>query len=155
MLKIEKDFEELLGLFNKHDVTYCIIGAFAVAFHSVARYTKDMDILVAPNHENAKRIVAALHEFGFGSLGLTEDDFVKPSSIIQLGHEPVRIDLINSITGCAETAVWANRQTGTYGQHRVFFLGREELIGNKRAVARPQDIADIARLADSSNVKKP
>jgi hypothetical protein len=146
MEKIEKDFEELLELFNKHKVKYCIIGAFAVAFHAVARYTKDMDIFVDHDLANATHIVDALNEFGFISLGLSAADFCQTGSIIQLGIEPVRIDIINSISGCTAEAVWRNCEKGRYGAQEVYFIGRGELIQNKEAAGRPQDIADVARL---------
>lgn len=146
MTKAEKDFEELLSLFNKHKVEYCIVGAFAVAFHSVPRYTKDMDILIKPHADNGERIIAALKEFGFGKLGLTAKDFSKAGQTIQLGYEPVRIDLLTMIDGCSFDAVWRGKRRGTYGAEQVYFIGLEELIKNKKAVARTQDLADIERL---------
>lgn len=75
-MRIEKDYEELLRLFNKNKVKYCIVGAYAVAFYSKPRYTKDIDIVVQPEEENARRVLKALEEFGFGSLRLKEKDFI-------------------------------------------------------------------------------
>jgi hypothetical protein len=71
-----------------------VIGAFALAYHARPRYTKDIDILIEPTTDNAKRLLIALDEFGFGSLNLAVDDFTNPGNIIQLGYEPVRIDII-------------------------------------------------------------
>ncbi|MGD8209531.1 MAG: hypothetical protein PVH37_10340 [Desulfobacterales bacterium] len=93
-MKTEKDYEEFLELLNKHSVRYCVIGAFALAYHARPRYTKDIDILIEPTTDNAKRLLIALDEFGFGSLNLAVDDFTNPGNIIQLGYEPVRIDII-------------------------------------------------------------
>ena len=98
-MRIEKDYEELLGLLNKHKVKYCIVGAYAVAFHKKPRYTKDIDIFVEPSVENGKKIVDALNEFGFESLHLSENDFAEKGRIIQLGYEPVRVDIITEIAG--------------------------------------------------------
>ena len=83
-MKTEKDYEEFLGLLNKHDVRYCIIGAFALAFHVRPRYTKDMDIFIEATTDNAKRLLTALGEFGFGSLNLSVEDFLTKGNIIQL-----------------------------------------------------------------------
>ncbi len=69
-METEKDYEEFLELLNKHDVKYCIIGAFALAFHAEHRYTKYIDILVQASTENAEKLLLALDEFGFGSLNL-------------------------------------------------------------------------------------
>ena len=99
-MRLEKDFEKLLGLFNKHNVRYCIVGAYAVAFYATPRYTGDMDILVEPNIENGRKVIEALKEFGFSSLKLKESDFAKEEVIIQLGYAPVRVDLLTSIDGC-------------------------------------------------------
>ena len=78
----EKDYEEFLKLLNKHDVKYCIIGAFAMAFHAEPRYTKDIDILVQASTKNAEKILLALDEFGFGSLNLNAEDFSTGENII-------------------------------------------------------------------------
>ena len=142
-MRIEKDFEELLELLNKNKVKYCIIGAYAVAFHAKPRYTKDMDILVEPDVKNAQKIVRALNEFGFESLGLTEEDFTQKGTIIQLGYEPVRVDIITSIDGCDFVEVWKNKKSGMYGGEKVFFIGKNELIKNKRISNRKQDKMDL------------
>ena len=147
MEKVEKDFQELLALFNKHKVHYCIIGAFAVAFHAVPRYTKDLDLLVEADLENGKRVVTALQEFGFGALKLKPEDFVKEGQFIQLGYEPLRVDIITSIDGVKFRHVWKNKVKGTYGPEKVFFIGLSDLIKNKKASGRKQDLADLEILS--------
>jgi hypothetical protein len=145
-VKTEKDYEEFLELLNKHNVRYCVIGAFALAFHTRPRYTKDMDILIEPTTDNAKRLLIALDEFGFGSLNLTVEDFTTPGNIIQLGYEPVRIDIITSIKGLEFKDVWENRVQGPYGIQTVNFIDRQNLIRAKKLSNRPQDIADLKLL---------
>ena len=142
-MKIEKDYEELLSLLNKNNVKYCIIGAYAVAFYARPRYTKDMDILIDPDAENAKRVVKALNEFGFKSLKLSIGDFNSVGKIIQLGYEPVRIDILTSIEGCTFSEIWKKRVKGTYGNEKVFFIGIDELMKNKKMAKRKQDKVDI------------
>jgi hypothetical protein len=119
------------------------VGAYAIAFYGRPRYTKDMDIFVEPSIENGRRIVTALNRFGFGSLKLTERDFSQKGNIIQLGYEPIRVDIITSLKGCSFTEVWKNRMAGRYGRERVFFIGLKELIKNKKAVGRSQDREDL------------
>ena len=145
-MKTEKDFEELLKLFNKNKVRYCIVGAYAVAFYAEPRYTKDMDIFVEPDKDNAHRIIKSLEEFGFKSLGLEEIDFIQKGKIIQLGFEPVRIDLITSIKGCNFKDAWKNRTIGFYGDQKVIFIGLNELIKNKKKTGRKQDGVDVSIL---------
>lgn len=142
-MKTEKDYEEFLELLNKHDIRYCIIGAFALAFHARPRYTKDMDILVEATTDNAKRLLAALREFGFGSLNLSVEDFSSKGNIIQLGYEPVRIDIITSIKGLEFADIWESRIQGPYGKQTVNFIDRQNLIRSKKLSNRAQDKADL------------
>jgi len=142
-MKVEKDYEELLELFNRHKVKYCIVGAYAVAFYAKPRYTKDIDILVEPSIENAERIVKALVDFGFGSLDLTKKDFCQKGKIIQLGYEPVKVDIMTSLQGCNFKEVWKSKTLGTYGKQKVFFMGLDNMIKNKKVSRRKQDRIDL------------
>ncbi len=137
-MAISQDFKELLELFNARSVEYVVVGAHALAFHGVIRATKDIDLYVRPSQANAERVMAALDAFGFGQIGLTQVDFERPGQIIQLGQPPVRIDIITEIEGVSWEQATAGRAQGEYGGEPVPFLGRAELIANKRAAGRPQ-----------------
>jgi len=145
-MEVQQDFRDLLALFNAHHVEYIIVGAHALAYHGAPRYTGDMDILVRPHPENAKRIMEALDEFGFGSLGLVAQDFTAPDRVTQLGVAPVRMDIVTSITGVSWEEAAAGRAQGSYGDVVVHFLGRQEFILNKRALGRKKDQADLEAL---------
>lgn len=145
-MKIVKDYEELLELLNKHKVKYCIVGAFAVGLYGYPRYTKDIDVFAEPTPLNAQKILKALREFGFESLNLKEKDFINKNSIIQLGYEPVRIDIITSIPGIRFSQAWKNRKTVTYGKTPVYFIGKNDLIRSKKATGRKIDQADLENL---------
>lgn len=151
-MRMEKDYEEFLRLLNRNKVRYCIVGSYAVAVHSVPRYTKDIDIWVEPGRGNAEKIIAVLREFGFGALNLNADDFASKGKIVQLGYEPVRIDLITSIPGCSFARAWKTRRVGTYGAEKVNYIGKAELLRTKRASGRKQDDADIELLSGSLQV---
>ncbi len=144
----EKDYEDLLGCLTRHGVRALIVGAHAVALHAKPRYTKDIDILVEPTPENAARLIAALDAFGLGNIGLSAEDFITKGRIVQLGYPPNRIDLITSISGVSFEEAWGGRVEAQYGSTNFFFLGKDELIKNKRAAARPQDLADLAWLEE-------
>lgn len=142
----QQDFKELLELFNAHGVNYLVVGAYALAFHGAPRYTGDIDLYVRPDRDNARRVVRALEQFGFGSLGLSEEDFVKPDMVVQLGVSPVRIYLITSIIGVSWDDAWTGREAGTFGSIPVHFIGKNEYIKNKAASGRTKDRADIEAL---------
>ncbi|MBN1444538.1 MAG: nucleotidyltransferase [Candidatus Omnitrophica bacterium] len=146
-MKTEKDYAELLELLNKNKVKYCIIGAYAVAFYAMPRYTKDIDILIEPTPGNARKILKALNEFGFKSLNLSEKDFICEEQIIQLGYEPVRIDIITSISHLDFAEIWKNRKKGQYGKIKVNFIDLAHLIKSKKVSGRKQDKADLELLA--------
>ncbi len=145
-MRVEKDFVEFLELFNKNKVKYCIIGAFAVGFWGYPRYTKDIDILIEPTKENAKRIIKAIREFGISSPDLTEEDFSQKSKVVQLGCEPVRIDILTSIKAFEFDEIWKNKKIGRYGNQKVFFMGWKELIKSKKKTSRNLDKIDLEKL---------
>ncbi len=147
-MEVQQDFRKLLELFNVHKVDYIIVGAHALAYHGIPRYTGDIDILVRPDSENAHRILTALNNFGFGSVGLTIEDFVNPDKVVQLGVAPVRIDIITSITGVSWEEAASGRVQGKYGDVPVHFLGQDQFIANKRALGRKKDLADIEALGE-------
>ena len=147
-MEAQKDFKELLELFNGHKVEYIIVGAYALAYHGAPRFTGDIDIFVKPSLDNAQRILSALSDFGFGSLNLTIDDFQNPDSVVQLGVPPVRIDIVNSLTGVAWEEADKGKVEGSYGDLPVPFLGREQFVANKRAIGRKKDLADLESLGE-------
>lgn len=154
-MKVEKDFEELFRLFNKHKVHYCIVGSYAVAFYSKPRYTKDIDILIEPSLENSVRVARALDVFGFGGLGLSERDFRARKKIIQLGFEPLRIDLLTSVQGATFGRIWKNKVGGPYGREKVYFIGLNDLMSLKKRSRRLQDKMDLETIREFQKSGKP
>ena len=143
---VTKDFEELFACLNARGVRAIIVGGYAFAFHAKPRHTKDIDLFVDPTPDNARSLLLALTDFGFGGLGLSPDDFTKPGSIVQIGVAPNRVDFVTAIDGVTFREAWEGRASGTYGNQPVFYLGRSELIRNKRAAGRTQDLADLEAL---------
>jgi hypothetical protein len=147
-MEVQPDFKDLLELFNKHRVEFMLVGGYALAFHGVPRYTGDMDIFVHISSQNAMRIMAALDEFGFGSVGLTVEDFQKENMVVQLGVPPVRVDIVTSLTGISWEEAYSNKVQGKYGDVPVFYIGRQEFISNKKATGRQKDLADLEALGE-------
>ncbi len=147
-MEVQKDFRDLLELFNAHKVEYMIVGAYALAFHGAPRYTGDMDIYVKPNPTNAQRIMAALNDFGFGSVELSAAAFEVEDKVVQLGFPPVRVDIVTSITGVSWEKAASGRIEGMYGNVPVYYVGREQFISNKRALGRKKDLADLEAIGE-------
>jgi len=141
-----QDFKELLELFNARQVDYLIVGAHALAFYGAPRYTGDMDLLIHSDPKNADRITKALADFGFASVNLKPEDFIGLDKVIQLGVAPVRVDILTSLTGVSWEEAFRNRTIGKYGDVNVYYIGKPELIRNKRATGRKKDLADLEAL---------
>jgi hypothetical protein len=145
-VQLDKDLRELLALFRSHGVEFLVVGGHAVAFHGSPRLTEDLDLFVRPVIENGQRIVDALRDFGFGSLEITAQDFTAEDRMIQLGRSPNRIDLITRLYGVDFSTAWDRRVSAELGGVAVWILARGDLIANKRATGRAQDLADAEAL---------
>lgn len=141
-----QDWREWLESLNASGAEFVVVGGIALAHHGVVRYTGDIDVLVHATPENAQRVLHALKAFGFGSVQLTTADLCTPDRVVQLGFPPGRIDILTSIDGLAWDEVSAGAVHGDYAGVPVRFISREHLVRNKRASARPQDLADVDRL---------
>jgi len=107
-----------------------------------------MDMLAEPTPENAKKILKALKNFGFGSFlkKLKESDFTAKNNIIQLGIEPVRIDIKMSLPGVSFLEIWKTKVPGRYGKVKIFFIGKQQLIKSKKTNKRHIDLLDVEKL---------
>ena len=148
-MEAQPDFRDLLALLNEHKVEYLIVGGYALAFHGAPRFTGDIDILVRPCQENARRVLQALSAFGFQFSNLTVDDFQIPNQVVQLGVPPVRVDLITSLTGVSWEEADSSKDAGHFGDLPVYYIGREQFIANKRATGRKKDLSDIEALGEN------
>jgi hypothetical protein len=143
---MNRDFRDLLAEFNVQGVDFLIVGAHALAAHGHIRATQDFDVWVRPEAENAKRVHRALQAFGAPLQDLTEADLAIPGIVFQIGVDPIRIDVITAIDGVEFTEAWANRMITKFDDQPASVLSREDLIRNKRAAGRTQDLADLERL---------
>jgi hypothetical protein len=143
---MNQDFREFIQSLNNNQVRYLVIGGYAVAFHGYPRYTKDLDIWIEPNPENATNLLNALEQFGFGSLNLQIADFITPDQVIQLGYPPNRIDLITTPSGVTFNDCFASKIEVIIERLSINFIDLEHLKQNKKASGRLQDLADLENL---------
>lgn len=145
-MDLAPDFDEFIASLTAHGVEFVIVGAYALAFHGAPPFTGDLDILVRPTLDNATRLLNALEAFGFPVTELTPEAVADQRRMLQMGMPPVQIHVMSAISGVEWDEAWADRIEGPLGRHTVHFLGRESFLRNKRAAARPQDLADIDAL---------
>lgn len=146
-MNIQQDFKELLVLLEEHGVDYMIVGGYAVAFHGFPRFTKDIDIFFDASPDNIEKIISTLEQFGFSREELDKALFSTKGNIVTFGVAPVRVDFINQIDGIEFTGAKQNRIRGRYGSAEVFFIGKDDLIKNKKSTSRAKDKADIEELS--------
>ena len=148
-MNIQQDFEELLKLLEEHKVEYLIVGGYAVAFHGYPRFTKDIDIYYNVSPTNIQKLQKALLKFGFTLKDIPADTFTTKGNIITFGVEPVRVDIINDITGVEFNDAWKKKVRGKYGNVEVNFISKTDLIKNKTSTPRLQDKADAEELSEN------
>ena len=140
------DMRELLELFEAHQVRYALVGGFAVNYYGYVRATQDVDLLVAPTDDNAVRVMKALAEFGFAAAGIPEGCFARPGSVVHLGAESNRVDLLTNLKGVDADEVVAASRRARIGDLEVNVISFEHLIAAKRSSDRPRDQADADEL---------
>ncbi|MCB0739214.1 MAG: nucleotidyltransferase [Bacteroidetes bacterium] len=148
---LNQDFKEFIKLLEEHEVRYMLVGGYATAYYGYPRFTQDIDFWIWTDSENAKKIKRVLIEFGFSSLSLSESDFETSKNIIQLGYPPNRIDLLTSIDGVDFEMAYPNHELFESEGLRIKFIGLEDLIKNKKATGRLQDLADVEMLEKVNN----
>jgi len=147
-MKLSKDLKEFIELLNSRKVKYIIMGGHAVAYHGYPRFTGDIDFFVERSHPNAVSLEQVLKDFGFSSLEIKTEDFLKSETIVQLGRPPNRIDILTSVDGVEFSEAWNTKVNAVVDKTPVYVISKELLIRNKRAVRRPQDLADLSQITE-------
>jgi hypothetical protein len=145
-----KDLKELLRAFNDHDVKYLIVGGYAFGVHAEPRATKDLDLFIRSDEENSQAIFRALAQYGAPLGGLSPPDFMD-GSVFQIGQPPARVGILQHIDGLNFDQAWENRIEGLLdGEIRAVVISKQDLIRNKLASGRDQDLLDVKKLRTAS-----
>ena len=145
-MELSHDFSEFIEYFVAREVRFLVVGGYAMAAHGHPRYTKNLDVWVRADRDNGERILRALADFGFGDVGLTLEDFLGDDTVVQLGREPQRIDLLTFISGVEFDEAWENRVDLKISGLTAPVIGRADLRRNKLATGRLRDLADAEDL---------
>ncbi len=144
--KLPIDFKELLKLLNANGVRYLLIGGYAVGFHGYPRTTNDIDIFVAKDAENARRLVKSLIDFGFGTGELSTEIFLQEKSIVRMGVEPLKIEIANFISGIEFDEAYKDKIIGLIDEIDINIISLQHLKINKKASGRYKDLNDLENL---------
>jgi hypothetical protein len=143
------DFLDLLTALSAADARFLIVGGYAVGVHGRPRATKNLDLWIEVSADNAKKVMRALRDFGAPLGDLTETDLEAPGTGFKMGEPPSRVDILTHIEGVRFDDAWPRRVETSFGSVRCAVIGRDDLITNKRAAGRPQDLADVDALERS------
>jgi predicted nucleotidyltransferase len=152
-MSVSSDFKDLLKHFNDNHVKYLVVGGYAVIKYTEPRYTKDLDLWIRVDPENAAAVFQSLREFGAPLVDMTAEDFAQEGYFYQMGVPPVRVDILMSITGLTFDQAWKNRVEADFDGIPVSFISREDLITSKSALGRPQDLIDVELLSQGESLK--
>ena len=143
---LNPDFKDILLCLKEERAEFILVGAYALAAHGLPRATGDIDIWVRSSTENARKVLRALLAFGAPLSNLTEQDFISPDMVVQIGVEPCRIDILTSIDGVEFDEAWENKMSVIVDDVVVQILSKADLLKNKLAAGRDKDQGDIAWL---------
>lgn len=141
-----------MNAFTDLGVRYLVVGAHALAAHGIPRATGDLDLHIHATTENASLVFEALAQFGAPLEEVSTEDLSNPGTVYQIGVAPNRIDILTLIDGISFDEAWENRIEIEVDGIKVPIISREDLIKNKLAVGRPQDLADVERLKEMDDV---
>ncbi len=145
-IHLPQDFKEFFRWLNQHEVEYLLVGGYAVGYHGYPRATIDIDVWISASPENARRVVAALEDFGFGSQKLTESLFTVGDQVIRMGLPPMRIEILTSISGVDFDDAYRQRIEDELDGVEVKVISLQHLKQNKKAASRAKDLADLEEL---------
>jgi hypothetical protein len=120
-----------------------VVGGYAVVYHGYVRTTGDLDIWVALNVENAAKTESAIRSLGFNPPGLKAGWFARRGSVLRIGQEPLRFDIINDLDGVTFAQCYPRRITANLDGIEVNLISLPDLKTNKRASGRNKDLADL------------
>ncbi len=143
---LNRDYKEMLQCLADEKVKFLVVGAYALAVHGYLRATNDIDFFVWANAENAASLFRALSRFGAPLRNLSAADFASEGAVYQIGVGPRRIDIITRIDGVKFEDAYARRLTVQREGVKLPVISRDDLIANKRATGRTQDLADVEHL---------
>lgn len=145
-MQLNPDFKEFIELLNLHKVKYLVVGGYAVGYYGYPRYTGDIDIWIAISAENAAKVLTVLNDFGFGSLPIQIKDLLQEDLVLQLGQEPIRIDLLTTVTGIDFEECYPHATIADLDGMSIYFIDLENLKANKKATGRQKDLGDLENL---------
>jgi hypothetical protein len=126
---------------NREDARYVLVGATAMQLWGTTRATQDIDILIEPTVENARRVLAALGTLGFGVANELDAEEVATQPVTMIGDIP-NVDVLTR----ARNLRWeqARHHAHAFNVEGVTIptASIPDLIESKRT-GRLQDLADI------------
>lgn len=147
-IELNEDFRDLLRSLNSRNVRYLVIGGYAVIMHRHPRLTNDLDVVIDSDQQNVEKCVDALRDFGVGEHDLSAELFTDPKSLVRMGVAPVKIEILNYLEGVDFESAYNRRETRHVEDLEISLISLRDLLANKKAVGREQDLMDVKALSE-------
>ncbi len=129
------------------ELQYLVVGGYAFGAHVQPRSTGDLDIYILSSEENSHAVFHALADFGAPIAGMQPTDFNDGKSYFQMGEPPLRVDILQVLSGIQFADAWNSRVIGRVNsEFEVPVISLDKLIENKLAAGRPKDLLDVAEI---------
>lgn len=150
---MDKDLKDFLSALNARHVKYLVVGGYAVGVHAQPRVTKDLDIFIEASAKNADAVYGAFADFGAPLQNVSPEDFQKQYSVVRIGVPPITIDVLQHIDGIKFERAWLDSSECDFDGVPARCISASDLIANKLASGRPQDLADVTAIRNAQDVK--
>ena len=133
---------KLFASLNQRKVEYLLIGGTLAIAYGVPRVTKDIDLFLGPDLENARRCLEALKGIGMGTASMVTPEELSKTEVT-IFKDFVRVDILTQVKGLKFQEAWQNHVVLELDDVHIPALKLEDLIKSKKAAARDTDVADI------------
>lgn len=146
---LDEELIKFWDLLNRNNVSYIMVGGFAVNLQGFSRATEDSDLWLMDELRNRKSLRKAFRELGYGDYPSIETMPFLPGWTQFYIAKGLVLDIMTSMKGlenftfeeCLQRA-----KVAEFNGIKVPFLSIDDLIANKKAVARPKDQIDVIEL---------
>ena len=142
------DFREFIQALNNHQVSYLLVGGYAVIFYGHARTTGDMDIWVECTEENYHQLQKAFAEFGMPIFDMSLERFLQKDEfdVFRFGRKPVAIDIMTKMANLDFKACFEKKKVFDDEGLLLPVVHLESLIAAKKIAGRHKDLDDLEHL---------
>jgi len=151
---LQQTLGDLAAFLDQRGAPFALIGGLAVAVHGEARFTVDVDAVLAVTIEEATALLADLGASPFEPLFPGVKEVLRAAFILPLRHRATgtTVDLAIGLTGFEQHAI-ERAAVATLLGVPVPVVTAEDLLVMKVLAGRPRDVEDAGQIARRQGAK--